>query len=75
MNFTLETVTYDKNGNILSLRRYGLTAANTIDIIDQLVYSYDANSNTLRNVLDTAGITRYKDGNIARGSTPDYGIM
>jgi RHS repeat-associated protein len=71
-NYQEGPITYDKNGNILSLQRYGLTATNTIDIIDQLVYSYDANSNTLRNVLDTAGTTGFKDGNIATGSTPDY---
>lgn len=49
-----EKVTYEKNGNILDLQRWGYVGSNTYNIIDQLVYSYKPNSNQLMKVIDMA---------------------
>ncbi|MCT4631269.1 MAG: DUF6443 domain-containing protein [Firmicutes bacterium] len=58
-------VIYDKNGNILSLRRFGLKDSNTtIDVIDDLNYEYESLSNRLLDVTDTATNDGFKDGNI-----------
>lgn len=60
-NYSVNNIDYDKNGNILSLDRYGLgerydygTTTPYIDIVDELSYSYHDNSNQLLEVLDVA---------------------
>ncbi|OJJ23398.1 hypothetical protein BKI52_03290 [marine bacterium AO1-C] len=47
-NFDVPTITYDLNGNILSLQRYGLQKQTadlqkTFGLIDQLTYNYEGN--------------------------------
>jgi len=51
-NYTEGNLTYDKNGNILSLNRYGLTETGEIDIIDDLSYIYLPKSDKLKQVVD-----------------------
>ncbi len=61
----LSGVTYDKMGNILSLKRIGVTneTATTFGIMDDLEYSYDQ-GNRLKSVTDNASTnTGFKDGN------------
>jgi len=63
-----ESLTYDKNGNIMSLQRYGdVDTAPTVFKIDDLTYDYlDVNSNRLTKVTDSpAGndAKGFKDGN------------
>ena len=57
-NYNLNAVTYDKNGNILSLSRQGHTneAASQFGLMDELVYSYDS-GNKLLKVEDIADDT------------------
>jgi len=64
-NYSLNGISYDKGGNILSLERVGLTETQnpTIDIIDQLSYSYNQHSNTLIKVTDVADSAGFKDVN------------
>ncbi|EDP94144.1 putative cell wall-associated protein precursor, partial [Kordia algicida OT-1] len=64
-NYSLNNVSYDKSGNILSLERMGVTqvANPTVDIIDQLTYNYASNSNTLVKVTDVADNAGFKDVN------------
>jgi len=71
-NYSLNNISYDKNGNILSLERMGVTNATipTVDIIDQLTYSYGNHSNTLLKVTDVADTAGFKDIN-----TPDNDYM
>lgn len=53
-----ERLTYDKNGNILSLKRNGDTDAQIQPIgIDDLMYTYAASSNQLGNVTDKSNNT------------------
>lgn len=61
-----ENLTYDKNGNILSLQRNGDTDPIISPIgIDNLTYTYATNSNKLLNVLDNTNNTSgFKDGNL-----------
>lgn len=50
-----EDITYDRNGNILTLKRKGLIDPlnpNTFDLIDDLAYNYWSVNNRLRNVID-----------------------
>lgn len=61
-NYTEGSITYDKNGNILSLQRYGLKSDNTIGKIDDLAYTYESNSNRLLTVNDVADIAGFKNG-------------
>ena len=62
-------ITYDDNGNILSLTRYDDDYSEPMDAL-----SYDYNGNQLTNVDDGTGVTGgFKDGNIsATTSLDDY---
>lgn len=53
-NYSLSNINYDFNGNITNLKRYGANSSNTIDVIDDLNYSYFTGSNQLRMVHDYA---------------------
>ncbi len=59
-NYSVDNIQYDKNGNIITLRRYGFEIGSNgsfipnTDIIDNLVYNYVPLSNTLLAVTDTA---------------------
>src|SRR5690606_12957951 len=74
-NYTVSGINYDKNGNILSLKRYGyyeLEGVKGIDIIDHLTYAYTPLSNQLKNVTDNAYIEGFKDGNNGNTLSQDY---
>jgi RHS repeat-associated protein len=61
-----ENLTYDKNGNILTLKRNGDNDAQTgAFAIDNLSYAYATNSNKLMSVTDTpaSATSGFKDGN------------
>ena len=61
-----ENLTYDKNGNILTLKRNGDNDAQTgAFAIDNLGYAYAPNSNKLISVTDTpaSATSGFKDGN------------
>ncbi len=50
-DFTTDNLAYDENGNILSMRSNS-TAFGTTRTVDNLTYTYNANSNLLRRVSD-----------------------
>ncbi|HTN36795.1 MAG TPA: hypothetical protein VL053_06945 [Arachidicoccus sp.] len=52
VNYDVNNLKYDANGNILSMNQYGLKSDGTSALIDQLTYSYLPNSNKLLNVKD-----------------------
>jgi RHS repeat-associated protein len=56
-NYTLADVTYDNNGNIKKLIRNGLISGNTFGIVDNLSYTYNANSNKILKVDDISNVT------------------
>ncbi len=77
-------VIYDKNGNILKLKREGWTVASPslatstgFGTMDDLMYSYAPNSNKLMKVADAAAIDQFgfKDDavNTTLDNTDDYG--
>src|SRR5690606_35899439 len=70
-----EYLTYDKNGNILSLFRNGeVDDPNNVQEIDDLTYEYDDGNkgNKLLNVLDdTEHSAGFNDGNIEGDSSVD----
>ncbi|NDI99429.1 hypothetical protein GWA97_10125 [Flavobacterium sp. LaA7.5] len=70
-DYTTQNILYDKNGNLIRLHRTGLTAANTIDRIDMLNYTYLPNSNRLKAVADEADIVKgFRDD--TNNNTMDY---
>ena len=63
-NYNLQSVTYDKNGNIKNLIRNGHinTGATSFGTMDDLVYTYDQ-GNKLKKVIDNGnGIFGFKEG-------------
>jgi RHS repeat-associated protein len=81
--YSLQSIAYDKNGNITSLLRKGHVVANPVSgnstdfgIMDNLTYSYQTNSNKLLKVADAAGTDTYgfKDDavNTAADTADDY---
>ncbi|MDR6969674.1 RHS repeat-associated protein [Flavobacterium arsenatis] len=70
-----EYLQYDRNGNIIDLKRNGyLDSDEGYYIIDDLQYLYAPNSNQLETVLDYSNsIDGFKDGQNPDGATkPDY---
>jgi len=72
-DYSLNSVSYDKNGNIITLIRTGLIVTETLvngtptetvstDYIDKLSYIYEPKSNQLNNVNDDATQDGFKDG-------------
>ena len=74
-NYNLNSISYDKNGNILSLNRQGHLneITNDFGVMDELTYSYDS-GNKLLKVEDTADDTfGFKDDAVnTPDTTPDY---
>ncbi len=66
-------ITYDKNGNILTLNRNGWSNSTTYANMDKLAYSYDS-GNKLINVKDHGNVNHgFKDGFIPENPTDtDY---
>ncbi|WP_298900912.1 RHS repeat-associated core domain-containing protein [uncultured Psychroserpens sp.] len=60
-NYHVNGITYDKNGNIMTLKRNGHTntLATTFGVMDDLDYEYETNSNRLKKVTDNATIPTY----------------
>lgn len=68
-NYSLNNVSYDRNGNILTLSRSGLRAMDGgnpigIDVIDDLTYSYEPLSNKLTSVHDDGFEDGFDDKNL-----------
>ena len=59
-HFSEKVTGYDKNGNILSLQRYGQTGASAYGLIDNLTYTMDGNSPT--RIDDSATAAAYNGG-------------
>ncbi|MDW3210924.1 MAG: RHS repeat-associated core domain-containing protein [Reichenbachiella sp.] len=63
-NYDLSAISYDLNGNIKSLKRKGTHADTTNQMIDDLVYAYNENTNHLMGVTDASDkSTGFNDGN------------
>ncbi len=75
VDFSLSNLSYDANGNILSMHQKGLKI-NASPLIDQLRYSYTGNSNQLQQVYDTANNNDSKLGdfkyNASAKTATDY---
>ncbi len=63
-----ENVSYDFNGNIGTLNRFGLESANNWQRIDSLTYDYTTYANQLTGVSDFATLKGHKDN----GTNTDY---
>ncbi len=58
--FTEKVTSYDKNGNILGLHRYGQTGASSYGLIDNLTFTL--NGNQLNRVDDAVTASAYNNG-------------
>lgn len=75
INYSVNNLNYDANGNILSMKQYGFKLGGS-SLIDQLQYNYQSNTNKLSMVYDTANDQNSKLGDFhynpgTKGST-DY---
>lgn len=61
IDFTVNNLTYDQNGNILSMNQKGFKVTGSA-FIDQLTYSYQSNSNKLSQVNDASNEPQSKLG-------------
>ncbi len=52
MDFSVNGLSYDANGNILSMNQHGFKVGAPAATIDSLIYSYQTNSNKLSQVVD-----------------------
>ena len=64
-----ENASYDANGNILNLNRFGEFTDSSFGKIDSLAYSYSTNSNRLNGITDLANNTK---GHKDNGNASDY---
>ncbi len=73
INFGVSNLSYDANGNILSQSQKGFKVGGS-SVIDQLTYSYQANSNKLAKVTDAMNDPNTKLGDFHDGinSGDDY---
>jgi len=74
VDFSVSNLSYDANGNILTMSQRGLKI-NSSPVIDSLAYSYFTNTNRLSKVSDavsdaTTKLGDFKDG--TNGSSDDY---
>lgn len=74
LDFSVNNLAYDGNGNILSMNQRGWKISSSL-VIDSLAYSYQTSSNKLAKVTDAATdpntkLGDFKDG--SNGSTDDY---
>ncbi|MET3878746.1 DUF6443 domain-containing protein [Chitinophaga sp. OAE865] len=67
MDFTVNNLTYDANGNILTLNQMGKNGAAAPSLIDQLTYTYRNNSNKLAKVADPINTAAAKLGDFNNG--------
>jgi RHS repeat-associated protein len=72
-NYTVDNLNYDESGNILSMRTSASYLGQT-KVIDNLTYTYNPNSYTLKKVTDAAGDNQQGDfkGNNATGDDYTY---
>jgi RHS repeat-associated protein len=74
IDFSVHSVTYDPNGNILTLNQMGIVV-NTPHLIDSLLYGYNTTSNQLNYVTDRANDTAWHLGDfteINNNTSQDY---
>jgi RHS repeat-associated protein len=63
-------ITYDENGNILTLTRAGYLISSTFGTMDQLTYAY--NGNQLNTVYESSAVQGYNDFKDGNTSSTDY---
>jgi len=74
IDFTTSNLAYDANGNIFSMNQKGFKVGGSA-LLDQLTYTYQANSNKLAKVTDAVSDATTKLGDFhdgTNGSTDDY---
>ncbi|MBI3720206.1 MAG: hypothetical protein HY252_16635 [Sphingobacteriales bacterium] len=75
LDFSVSNLSYDANGNILTMNQKGWKLTGSVTI-DQLAYTYQANSNKLQQVTDAANDNTSKLGdfkyNSATKTSTDY---
>lgn len=73
IDFSVGNMSYDANGNILSMKQRGLKIGSSITI-DSLTYNYYSGSNRLLNVIDHANVTDTRLGDFRTSALhPDLG--
>ncbi|HRI21182.1 MAG TPA: RHS repeat-associated core domain-containing protein, partial [Panacibacter sp.] len=71
IDYSLRSISYDQNGNILTMNQMGLKL-NASSLIDSLVYGYNTNSNRLQYVTDKVNDTSAHLGDFTEISSNAY---
>lgn len=74
VDFSTHSISYDNNGNILTMNQMGVKI-NVVQVIDSLLYGYNSNSNQLNYVTDRANDTSAHLGDfteVYNNTSPDY---
>ena len=74
VDFSVSNLSYDMNGNILSMNQKGWKITGS-SFIDQLGYTYQNNSNKLAKVTDASSDPNTKLGDFKDGSNGSSGIL
>ncbi|MBN3584567.1 hypothetical protein JYB64_19405 [Algoriphagus aestuarii] len=70
--YTVDNLTYDPNGNILTLNRKNQLTSSTYGLADQLTYTYSSNGNRLTQVTDAVPLTTHTSQDFKERSTTIY---
>ncbi len=69
MDFSVSNLTYDANGNIMSMTQKGVVGTAAPSIVDQLTYTYKLNGNRLGAVADPMNTASAKLGDFVKGNS------
>lgn len=79
VNYDVNNLTYDDNGNVITMNQFGLKTTGGSDVIDKLTYRYVTGTNKLKSVADAVndfnsilGDFKYTSNIIKTQSTIDY---
>ena len=71
VDYSVKNLSYDANGNIMSMNQFGLKADGTSGLVDQLSYAYRQCSNKLAKVSDPIQNAAEKLGDFQDGANTD----
>ncbi|HTN45535.1 MAG TPA: RHS repeat-associated core domain-containing protein [Flavipsychrobacter sp.] len=71
-DFSVANISYDANGNMLTMKQYGYNNSLQPDLIDDLTYQYTTNTNQLASVTDSGVASPIQDFNNNAGNTAFY---
>jgi RHS repeat-associated protein len=69
LDFSVKDLTYDANGNMLTMKQYGWKPGQQGSLIDNLTYTYHLNTNKLKNIIDATNDVNTQLGDFRTSQT------